>query len=56
MGFRPDLTVATKRSDNADQAEHYFREAARLADKMLAALPSNRELIGHVKRNGLRKT
>lgn len=55
MGFRPEKAMTTRRSDDADLAEQYFREAASLADKMLPALPSNRELIEHVKRNGLRR-
>lgn len=41
------------RADEADRADGFFREAAALTGKMLAALPSNRELIAHVKRNGL---
>jgi flavin-dependent dehydrogenase len=53
MGFRPEQSVAARRSDDADRADGFFREAAALTDKMLAALPSNRELIGHIKRNGL---
>ena len=56
MGFRPDMAVTWKRSDDADLAERYFREATSLADKMLPALPSNRELIGYARRNGLRRT
>lgn len=55
MGFRPDPGVATRRADDADRADQFFREAAALTRKMLAALPSNRELIEHVKRNGLQK-
>ena len=53
MGFRPDANVAARRSDDADRADGFFREAAALTGKMLAALPGNRELIAHIKRNGL---
>lgn len=53
MGFRPEPGGATKRSDNPDLADDYFREAATLTAKMLAALPGNRELITHIRRNGL---
>jgi flavin-dependent dehydrogenase len=53
MGFRPDANVAARRSDDADRADGFFREAAALTGKMLAALPGNRELIAHIHRNGL---
>lgn len=54
MGFRPDPSATAQRAD-ADRADQFFREAAALTRKMLAALPSNRELIGHIERNGLQK-
>jgi tryptophan 7-halogenase len=53
MGFRPDGRPASRRTDDADRADGFFREAAALTGKMLAALPTNRELIGHIRRNGL---
>lgn len=53
MGLRTE--PGTKRPDTAEVADGYFREAASLTGKMLAALPSNRELIGHIKRHGLQK-
>jgi hypothetical protein len=53
MGFRPEPDGAPRTSDDTDEAERYFREAARRTSKMLAALPGNRELIGHIHRNGL---
>lgn len=53
MGFRPDANATPRRSDDADLADGFFREAAALTGKMLAALPGNRELIAHVQRNGL---
>jgi tryptophan 7-halogenase len=55
MGFRPDPAVTARRADDADRADGFFREAAALTGKMLAALPSNRELIAHIKRNGLQR-
>ena len=55
MGFRPEPRVTTKRADDADRSDALFREAAALTSKMLAALPTNRELIRHIQRNGLHK-
>lgn len=55
MGFRPDRREALRRSDDADRADGFFREAVALTGKMLAALPTNRALIGHIKRHGLSK-
>lgn len=55
MGFRPNRPQATRRGDDADRADSYFREAAALTSKMLPALPTNRALIGHIKRHGLSK-
>ena len=55
MGFRPEQPVATRRADDADRADEYFREAAGLAGKMLAALPGHRELIEQIKKSGLQK-
>jgi tryptophan 7-halogenase len=53
MGFRPEPAVSTRRCDDGDRADGFFREAASLAGKMLAALPSNRELLTHIRRHGL---
>ena len=53
MGFRPEPAATTRRADDGDRADAFFREAAALTGKMLAALPSNRELIGHIRRHGL---
>jgi hypothetical protein len=55
MGFRPEHSRASRRADDADRADGYFREAATLTGKMLAALPTNRALIDHIKRHGLSK-
>jgi tryptophan 7-halogenase len=55
MGFRPEPRSVSRRSDDADRADGFFRETAALTSRMLAALPGNRELINHIKRNGLQK-
>ena len=55
MGFRPDQSPATRRSEDAERADAFFRETAQMTGKMLAALPTNRELIEHVRRNGLHR-
>ncbi len=49
MGFRPEAEGFSRRSDDADRADGYFREAAQLTRKMLGALPSNRDLIDHIR-------
>jgi tryptophan halogenase len=53
MGFRPETARAAMRLDDAERTDGFFREAASLTGRMLAALPSHRELITHVKLNGL---
>ena len=50
MGF---LTEHSTGKLQPEQADEYFREAASLTSKMLAALPGNRDLIDHIKRHGL---
>ncbi len=55
MGFRPEPEGFTRRHDDADRADEYFREAAQLTRKMLGALPSNRDLIDHIRKNGLQR-
>lgn len=53
MGFRPDPRPRSRRMDDARQAEGYFREAADLTRKMLAALPGHREMLDHVMTRGM---
>lgn len=53
MGYRPLALNAARRPGAADAADDHFRETARLTQRMLAALPSHRELIGHIHRHGL---
>ncbi len=55
MGFRPDAEAPTRRSDPPAVADGHFRDAAALTRRMLAALPSNRELIHHIHRHGLQR-
>jgi len=53
MGGRLDSPRRRRRSDDAERADGFFRESARLTSRMLAALPSNRELIEHVRAHGM---
>lgn len=53
MGFKPEPEGFTRRGDDADRADEYFREAAQLTRRMLGALPTNRDLIERVKQTGL---
>ncbi|GGY91173.1 tryptophan halogenase family protein [Pseudoduganella plicata] len=53
MGFVP-APGGTRRAD-PEAAAHYYREAADLTRRMLGALPSNRELLEHIRRHGLQK-
>jgi len=55
MGFRPEPEGFSRRNDDADRADDYFREAAQLTRRMLGALPSNRELINHIRNIGLQR-
>jgi hypothetical protein len=55
MGFRPEAEGFSRRVDDADRADDYFREAAQLTRKMLGALPSNRDLIDHIRKNGMQR-
>lgn len=55
MGFRPEHTQWSSRANDAGRADSFFREAAELTSRMLAALPTNRALIDHIKRHGLSK-
>jgi hypothetical protein len=51
MGFRTE--PGERGLATAALADGYFRDAAALADKMIPALPTNRELIDHIRRHGL---
>ncbi len=56
MGFRPEPEGFSRRMDDADRADEFFREAARLTHRMLGALPTHRALIQHIHQNGLPRT
>jgi hypothetical protein len=53
MGFETDYGHARRGSDLPGVADACFAEAQELTRRMLAGLPSNRELINHIKRHGL---
>jgi hypothetical protein len=41
--------------DQPEVAEGFFREAAKLAQRMITALPDHRELITHIRDHGLQR-
>ena len=51
MGFRTEYS--RPQPHEAVQADAYFREAANLTQKMLNGLPSNRDLLNHIRQHGL---
>lgn len=53
MGFRPEARPAARKSDDPGLADGFFRETAGLAAKMLAGLPTNRQLLKHVRQHRL---
>lgn len=53
MGFRPEPRATTLRSDDVARAEGHFGEAAELARRMLAGLPSHREMLEHAATHGM---
>lgn len=55
MGFVPQARPTTRRSDDAMLAEQHFKQSALLTHKYLGGLPTNRDLINHVKRHGMPK-
>jgi 2-polyprenyl-6-methoxyphenol hydroxylase-like FAD-dependent oxidoreductase len=55
MGHRSAFNGVAK-PQQAATADGYFHEADTLSKKMLGALPDNRTLIDHIKRQGLPKT
>ena len=55
MGFRTEGSALGRRSANTRIADQAIRESAALIPKYLAGLPSNRELIEHVRRRGLQR-
>jgi tryptophan halogenase len=55
MRFRPEPEGFSRRMDDPDRADGYFREAAQLTRRMLGALPTNRDLLEHIHKNGLQR-
>ena len=53
MGFRTEPAATTRRSINAEDAARLFQENAEKTLKLLAGLPSNRDLISQIKEVGL---
>jgi hypothetical protein len=53
MGFAPEVDGTTRRSADAAVADKLIAESARLANKMLAGLPTTRELVDHIQQHGL---
>jgi 2-polyprenyl-6-methoxyphenol hydroxylase-like FAD-dependent oxidoreductase len=54
MGFRTTPTTHAAWRD-AEAADDFFRQAGTLTGRMLEALPSNRELLDHIRRHGLHR-
>jgi 2-polyprenyl-6-methoxyphenol hydroxylase-like FAD-dependent oxidoreductase len=55
MGFRPKRLQPSRSMDQPEVAEGFFREAAKLAQRMITALPDHRELITHIRDHGLQR-
>jgi 2-polyprenyl-6-methoxyphenol hydroxylase-like FAD-dependent oxidoreductase len=53
MGFRPEGRLTASKSDDPVLADRFFRETAVLTAKMLAGLPTNRQLLAHVRQHRL---
>ena len=55
MGFTPAANAVRSAGDADGKAERLLRENARMTSRMLAALPSNRELIDRIMEHGLQR-
>jgi flavin-dependent dehydrogenase len=53
MGFRPERSAPSRHSEDPAAAEARFGEARALASRYLGGLPSNRDLIEHIRSRGL---
>lgn len=53
MGFKTVDSSGTFRAEEVARAERLFAETSRIAEKWLAHLPANRELLRHVAQHGL---
>jgi len=52
MGYATEHRMTPRRADELGAADRWFREAAALTGRMLAALPSHRDLLDHVRQHG----
>lgn len=55
MGFETKQRPTRRMSDNAELAKANFQKNAQITQKLLAGLPSNRELINKIREFGLQK-
>jgi len=55
MGFKTHSRATARRSDNAELAQFNFSKNKQLSKKLLAGLPTNRELINKIHQHGLQK-
>jgi len=55
MGFKPDPSAHRRRLDDRNSAHACFRASRQLTGKYLKGLPSNRELIRHVVKHGMKR-
>ncbi|HKJ17801.1 MAG TPA: tryptophan halogenase family protein [Xanthomonadales bacterium] len=55
MGFKPDPNVHQRRLDQPEAALQCFQVSRQLAKKYQKGLPSNRELIDHIARYGMKR-
>ncbi|WP_416307930.1 tryptophan halogenase family protein [Neptunicella sp. SCSIO 80796] len=55
MGYMPEHPLRVKRLDKQRQAEKLFNQNMQQSKQLLAALPSNRELLNKIKQYGLPK-
>jgi 2-polyprenyl-6-methoxyphenol hydroxylase-like FAD-dependent oxidoreductase len=53
MGFKPSTRATAGRSDDSERADMHFRECANMTARLLAGLPSNRELLQLVREHGI---
>ncbi len=55
MGFRPDPSAHQRRLDDPQAAMRCFQASRQLAEKYLKGLPTNRQLLDHIARNGMKR-
>jgi tryptophan 7-halogenase len=55
MGFETHKRPTMRRSENAQLADMQFRKNNELTQKLLAGLPTNRDLINKIRQYGLQK-